>query len=432
MKPKNIILSGYVFKGLAIVLAAIAIALMLTSCGKAADKAAVAIVIDKGQNSQLADGADSCIEQAVHDVLCNGGYLSIVGASGQPQVICSKTVKEPGNTSKTALENRYKKDADFAEARSINDWTPNAEEVDLLKSVKLAADTLNSSEAKGCATRTMYIIAPGPSSAGLIDLTGRGRYGDLLAWDYDELIRRIAEDTTSGSIEAEGLPSLQGIRVVFMNFGAVAGTQVEIDPVNSAKIKDLWTHVLQSCGAEFDPKTGFQSVATGESVSVDHSKLPKVTPVVFEEALAVSTVSFDESVLAFNPNEDTYRDGQAYVDSVLAPYAESLVQTKAKVVILGTVAKEYGKEDGAYDLGRRRAERVKSDLARLGVDPDQLIVCSAGFDGVGIRVGNEIVDFYHDNYNSDGSFNETVATTNRAIHIIPLSMASDVIAKFSI
>ena len=49
-----------------------------------------------------------------------------------------------------------------------------------------------------------------------------------------------------------------------------------------------------------------------------------------------------------------------------------------------------------------------------------------------MNVGGTTVDFYHDNYNEDGSWNEDLARTNRAIHFFPKTLADDVIARFSI
>jgi len=428
MKNKNIILLGQVFKGLAIVLVAVSMAILLSSCGKAAEKAATAVIIDKGANSQLADGAAECLKQACDNTLKGGGHLTIIGASSHPQIICDRDVKEPGNSSKTALESRWEKDASFTEARGIDGWKPHAEEVDLLKAFKLAGDALHATD---CANRTIYVASPGTSSSGLFDLTGSGPYGDLLAWDFDELVSRIAKDTSSGSIEAEGLPDLAGIRIVWMGFGQITGgSQAEIPPDRIAQLKDLWTRLLVACGADFSP-SDFINCPVSE-IATDHSKLPKVTPIIFEETLGMHMVTFDESVLAFNPNEATYRDGDAYAKTILAPYADSLVQTKQKIVVLGTTAKEYGKEGGARDLGRQRAERVKEDLVELGVGESQITVCSAGFEGVDVRVGGKTVSFYTENYNTDGSWNESAARTNRAIHLINENLAGDVIARFSV
>ena len=114
---------------------------------------------------------------------------------------------------------------------------------------------------------------------------------------------------------------------------------------------------------------------------------------------------------------------------MLSPYAQSLALSGKAVVLLGTTAND-GDQSGCRALGLERAERVRDDLVRLGVDPSQITVVSAGYEGVSVRVGSTIVDFYHSNYRASGEWNEEVARTNRAIHVIPISMADEVLERF--
>lgn len=407
----------------------------MTGCSSAeasSEKKAVALVIDKGRNSALADGSSECAYQVFKPVISDGGYLVVDVVSSRPAIVCSNDVKPANNSTELAHENRWKKDGAFDSARNIDDQLPDAEEVDILKALKQVVCEFDTNAGE-YPDRTVYIASSGLQTCGILDFTGHGPYGNLLEWDYDSLLDRIAEDSSSGAVKAEALPNLTGIHVEWMGFGdLVAGAQCEIPTMQLAKLKDLWARTLTYCGADFDPEKDFVNcpLDSGESF-VDRTALPQVTPVVFGEALTTSTISFDENVLGFLPGEDLYSASQDYVESVLVPYADSLKKTGAKIVVLGTTAND-GDVLGCYDLGRRRAERVKSDLVSLGVRPEQVVVCSAGCEGANVRIGAETVDFYHDNFDSDGSWNESVAKTNRAIHFIPASLAENVIARFSV
>ena len=407
----------------------------LTGCSSAeavSELRAIALVIDKGATSALADGSAECAYEVFRPLVESGGYMVISAVSSEPTIVCSNAVKSAGNSTETALESRWQKDRAFEKARAIDDEMPSAEEIDILKALKQAAGELKDKAGAGY-SRTVYIASSGLQTCGVLDFTGNGPYGDILGWDFDTLLDRIAQDSSSGAIRAEALPDLTGVRVVWAGCGSLtAGAQCDIPDSKVAQIKDLWSRTLAYCGADFDSEKDFVNCPAPANVGrADRSLLPQVTPVVFDEALTVATVTFDESVLGFEPGDDIYREDDDYVAAVLGPYADALKQTGAQVAVLGTTAND-GDSAGCIDLGRRRAERVKGDLVAMGVSPGQLIVCSAGYEGVDVRIGGQAVDFYADNFDDGGEWNEDVAKGNRAIHLIPVALAGDVLARFSV
>jgi hypothetical protein len=73
---------------------------------------------------------------------------------------------------------------------------------------------------------------------------------------------------------------------------------------------------------------------------------------------------------------------------------------------------------------------VRDELVARGVDPERLVVASAGYEGTGVNVGTSVVDFYDNDQDAEGVQIEEIARTNRAVHIIPLEDAQEVLERF--
>ena len=239
---------------------------------------AIAIVLEKTQTCQLAEGAEPCVQQLLSDVIRDGGMYSITLASSKPETIAFTAVRANSNVSDPALRGRWERDNVFEIARNVDDYRPSYPEVDPLESMRLAAGTLCSDAAQTCNSKTLVYVGTAVPTAGLLDCTGGGKYSDVLEWDYDELVSAIVDSTSSDVARAEALPDLTGIHVVFVGFGRLtAGSQCEIPPERIAQLKSLWAKVLDACGAEFDPEVDFVEYGViAASSDVDLSEYPMV------------------------------------------------------------------------------------------------------------------------------------------------------------
>ena len=394
---------------------------------------AVAVVIGQTNNAPHLT-VDTNIRAIFEPVNKNGGYYSIFLASSKPVALGKPImVPAPTNTKAGALDGRWgDKNGLFRNVYLIDAAVPVAGEVDYLEAIRLAAASLNSAGALACDTRVLYIIGSGLSTSGeYINFTT-----GIINANYDVLVQdMVASTTAKGGNHAEALPNLSNIHVVWYGMGRLtAEPQMDVPSSYIAQMKELWTTVLFASGATFVSSDDFKDYIPEGGINSVASGYPAVTPVFFtptdtDDYLIQSMISFDENVLVFVPDSDEYLDPNQAA-SVVPPYAEALIKSRQTIVVLGTTAS--GDAASCRALGLQRANRFKQDLVVYGVNPDQIIVVSAGNEGIDVMVGNEFVDFYHEDRNHDTGLQiDEIAHGNRAVHIIPLDQATDVLARFS-
>lgn len=380
--------------------------LLMTEDSAGSETHAIAVVIADHTNNYHTPLDDPQIEQALKPLYRAGGYLSFISGEGEPRVLGSASIPSPPNPTEEALKRRYEdENGPFAFMRSL-DTTPISEEVDYLSAIKLAVATLHSEEAMACDTRTLYLInASGLSTEGeYIDFT-KG----ILECDYDVLVERMCADGALPDL------SLGDIAVVWSGLGKTASPQQDIPSKDIKRMNELWEKVLIASGSG---SIEFIDSLPGSLVNTVETH-PYVTTIPFAPVeLIDKPVQFAENLLGFLPWKAEYREGNEIARANLRPYAEALMRSGQKVIILGCA---YTDGEGDYiELGMDRALRVRDDLVAMGVPADQLTVVSAGCTGTQVMVGDEIYDF----------FDWDQPEYSRSVWLIPKDKGEDILARF--
>ena len=384
------------------------------------------IVIGQHANHPYISASDVVITAECEIVNENGGYLAVVLAGGDPEILgVPALIPYPSDPSYDALKRRYDApDGLFSAIHSIDTAVPATEEVDYLAAINTAAILIQGAVDRydGDTPLDVEMLVQGSG------LSTRGEYIDFtkdILYRYEGNYQALAEEMAA----AEALPNLSDIHIRWVGFGQVAAPQDRIPAMKVKAMKALWEAVLLAAGAE--SVTFIDSVPATEANTVDGG-YQWVTPIPFApaptaaEGIITSPVMFAENIIGFIPGLDIYRDGSdgtpgdVLAQRALSPFAEVLIATGQSVVILGCCWDD-GTGDGVV-LGGLRARHVYADLIRLGVPPEQLIVASAGNLGRSVHVGGETYDF----------FRADQPEYSRAVWLIPLDQADEVIDRFTI
>jgi len=398
----------------------------LAGCGDNTDAVpmgpAVAWVIGQHANSTHIQN-DAVIQSSMRVLNEKGGYLSLTLASSEPVAIGeSQFIKPPNNPSTEALAGRYQdRKGPFSALYGIDSAVPAAEEVDYLKSIRRAASTLQTEATDSYSEKRLYIVGSGLSTAGEYINFTKG----ILNMETESLLDRMVGD--------DALPDLSGIHVIWYGCGDLAAfPQMEIPARAIKQIKEIWTSVLVLAGAQFDQASGFLDYFSDGSINCVADGFPAVTPIVFtpldfDDLRLVNMATLPDSIFHFNGNSTEFVK-TAETDRILDDYAAALSANGQQVVLLGTTA--AGSVDQCRALGMGRALRVQDELISRGVAPENLTALSAGMEGRDVRIGDRVVDFYQPNFDAYGAWDEGIASMNRAVYIIPLELAADVLARF--
>lgn len=199
--------------------------------------------------------------------------------------------------------------------------------------------------------------------------------------------------------QIEMLPDLKGCEVHWYGIGRVGGAQPELKPNVKSNLKLFWKIILEKAGAEVN----YHSVnkLKGEL----DSALPVVSTVFFDDAVALS-----ESLLGFKAGTDEFlTNSEAKRKRVLQPFvSEGNVNG---LLLVGTTSSDgvIGKVTG-LNLSKKRADKVKQELVKLGVPADKIDILPLGT-GSHKYNPNEIV---HGAYFADSK----AANTNRRVYIM--------------
>ena len=375
------------------VLLSLAVLFGLTSCGDSADDMTavdLAIIVGCHNNAPTPALQSSTVQESIQKSTASYGSVCVIVNDGSPFVAADYEVSAPTAN----LSGAKRKEIAQAQAAQITavmtESRAETPEVDTLAAITLAARALEGAEGE----RFMVVMDSGLSTTGYVDFTDNLLYAEPKAViDYLE--------------RTKALPDLNGIEVVWVGLGDVAGDQDQLTPSNLEGLKELWFAILDCAGAE---SVNFASDLPNGTPQAQN--LPYVTPVeILEEAafdmgeLDFSVpVVFHEDKILFLPDSAQLADQEAAGD-ILLPIADYMTaHPEFELLVAGTTATAGSNEDCKV-LSEARAEVVAEALTALGVDRAQI----AGTVGLGYEHPYHIPDI-----GEDGSQNEN-APKNRSV-----------------
>jgi outer membrane protein OmpA-like peptidoglycan-associated protein len=365
--------------------------LALTGCGAAADteQQNCAIVYANRQNSAA---SPTLAQAAIEDVVSTSGYLDVIRADGSPaSSIVTGTYL--GSESENDSTRTYENQAQLNNAlQAVYDTTAEAEEVDIVAAVEVAARSLASpKEGKN----TIVIVDSGISTKGIVDFTEDG----MIDADPDKFASYLKDNGL--------LPNLSGVdAIVWYGFSDVADEQEAMPNNAKTQMQEIYAAVFKAAGVA---NVSFDS-AIGPTTDTPTSSLPKVTtvdmPATPKFSGAGTTVKLTQAQLSFEGNSAEFTDeAESRAKQVLSEYAEALAADKNLTVdIRGYTATTADCPNGDSVLAQQRADKVKSVLCELGADQSQITAKGMGAGPVSDR-------------DSSGKQIETLAAQNRYVEL---------------
>lgn len=353
-------------------LAAILFTIGFTGCNSPKEtEVALAIVVGSHSNSMDIPVNSGTIKDALYDSCYSYGSVSFTYVDGNPKMYYRCDIPEPevsglSSSKKQSIANGYVNQL----LNQMKQAKPVVSEVDTLKAVRQAAMSI--ADVSDNQEKVMIIMDSGLSTVGYLDFT-KG----FLNADTDSIVEALRQ--------AEALPDMNNIRVLWMYSGQTAYPQKELSERQKNKLKDIWSSVLIAGGAK---EVIFTSDIASESTD---NTYPIVSIVDVEEQKIdwddenwniidepIDTIVLDSAYVNFIGNKAEFKDYDMAVES-LENVAEQLISySNNKMYVIGTTAS--GDKDFCQQLSVDRAEAVKNILVSYGVKESQLITVGLGFE----------------------------------------------------
>jgi OmpA-OmpF porin, OOP family len=309
--------------------------------------------------------------------------IMVVGVSGLPRTLHREKITTRCDSDRAceAFHRDYVKKINSL----LGEVKADSAEADTLGAILEAARQLENVDGP----KQIIVIDNGLQTTGQLRMQAPGAFGV----DPDELAKQLRAD--------DRMKTLDGIHILLTGIGSYAEPQAQLPGEMVAKLEALWRSILRDAGAEVSVDT---TNLRGSAIS----GLPAVTVVHEDEPVAMpptGCVRLREDQVGFLPNQATLRD-PAKAKDVLTPIAAELRRKRISATVTGTTALP---ENPPYPLSLARAKTVIDILVGLGVKRSALTPV-----GVGINFQG-----YDPPYNSDRSFNETMAVRNRLVIVAP-------------
>ncbi len=333
------------------------------------------------------------LDNAIYLACRTYGEINVIVSEGIPEIQSNIKLTKPAKN----VDNKKHDEIAQSNATAVKNLLPTLKaktgEVDLLRSIDLAADALHSSSSS---RRQLYIYDSGLCTTG------------VLSQLTDDYIGAEPEEIADKLDLMGALPELEGVTVIWQGIGCVSGEQKALPASVKNKLENMWDVILRRAGAEVEFDT--MPVSGAES-----SELPQVTVLEFEEDKLVITdkgfVKFDDKTLKFKPDSAEFVDEDS-AKTVLKPVADQLISTPSLVVFIAgttaTVGVTAETPVTGIELSEQRAAACRDILIEMGVPASQ-IKCK-GFGCADNILRTEDLD-------ADGNLIEEKAALNRAIYI---------------
>jgi hypothetical protein len=264
-------------------------------------------------------------------------------------------------------------------------------ETNLLKAIGVAADTfLNDSS-----TKTIYVLSNGLQTSGEINMVEDMPQTEAQAISLAKQLE-----------QSNALPDLQGASVEWFGMGSIQSTSNQ-PAINEQTIKVLdafWTEVIKLSGGEITKRVnevGYKAPPANSYQTAPVASLP---------TSCLITLNEDDGV-RFNPGVTTFVNAakaKSAAESVVAELNEN--DCTGSIKVTGYVASGVDKDK--YNAAEVEKGKALS-LARA--EAFAALIKAAGWDGniKAIGGGKGSVD----DWNADGTFNETKGKSNRKVVI---------------
>lgn len=369
-------------------------------------KLALSVVVGMHSNAMAIPMNAASIKEIIYKSCYSYGSVSFVSVDGNPKVYYQTDIPEPksgglSQNKKESIANGYVDQLLY----EMNNYSPTVGEVDTLKAIQQAAFVLQGNDES--TDKVMIVMDTGISTVGYLDFT-KG----LLRADTDSIVDALKK--------ADAIPSLNGIKVIWMFIGQTASPQEELSERQKAKLKEIWSAVLSAGGAsEIDFTTDIAS-------DIPIEQYPAVSPVdveersieVSEESLEpvdivieqpIETVVLDNTSVNFVGDKAIFLEEELAMEHIEALAVELLSHPNNKVYVIGTTAS--GGKEFCEQLSIARAQTVVNALISLGVPQTQLIPMGLGFH-----------DPWHvDDLDDNGNQVEEMACQNRKVLIVDVN-----------
>lgn len=380
---------------------------LLTGCSSSENtEIALAVVVGKHGNAMEIPLNAPSIKEAIYNSCYTYGSVAFVAVDGKPKVYYQANIPEPEaggltESKKQSLANGYTEQL----LSEIQQAYPEVAEVDTLKAIQQAAFTLQGSSES--ADKVMVIMDSGLSTVGYLDFT-KG----LLEADVESIVEALKE--------AEAIPNLQDVSIVWMFNGQTASPQQELSERQKKKLQEIWTAILLEGGAK---EVSFASDIASElseeafpvvslvdveerSINVDAEEITPVEIIIDEP---IDTVILDNTSVQFIGDKAVFVDKELAMTHIKELAEQLLMNPDNKVYVIGTTAS--GNREFCNQLSIDRAQNVTDALIALGVPSNQLIPMGLGFD-----------DPWHVNdLDANGRQIEPLACQNRKVLIVDVN-----------
>lgn len=264
-------------------------------------------------------------------------------------------------------------------------------ETNLLKAIGVASDTFLNDSSK----KTIYVLSNGLQTSGEINMVEDMPQTEAQAVSLAKQLE-----------QANALPDLQGASVEWFGMGSIQSTDNQ-PAINEQTIKVLdafWTEVIKLSGGELNYRVnevGFEAPPANAYQTSAVSSLP---------TSCLITLNEDDGV-RFNPGVTTFVNqakAKKAADAVVSELNEN--DCTGSITVTGYVAS--GVDKGKYNAAEIKAGKSLS-LARA--EAFAALIKSAGWNGKIKAVGGGKGPV--EDWNADGTFNETKGKSNRKVVI---------------
>lgn len=332
-------------------------------------KRAVCIVVGNTANSEGLNLKSRLVSDTTYDVIRNYGFIAAVSVDGNPEVVFMNDY-DIKDKFKNASEERLTMDAEkkqYSTLLAIQDIIANDAEVDYLKGLTLAVETLSSLD--GYDSKEIIVLGTGLSTTGIMDFRN-----NLLSAEPEIVVDQLRE--------RKAIPDFSGITVSWQHLGKVAYPQQSLTPSQLNRLKELYKSLITRGGGKFiakDMPTNPTEKTSYPSVSL--VELPSDVPIAYEMKNVMdfkTPVALGEEQVRFIPDKAEYIK-PAEATATIKPIAEYMLNedTKITLLLVGCIAGDTNSDYGD-ELSQNRANKVKSTLVKFGVPETRLIAKGMG------------------------------------------------------
>lgn len=331
-----------------------------------AEKTAVCYVIANTANSKGLNFNTPLVQDTVYSTIRNYGYIAVVNADGNPEVVHAASYDIP-NSHKGASKEKLDTDARSKATNvimSMQGLVADDPEVDYHKSLTLAVRALAS--LNGYDSKEVIVVGNGLSTIGVLDFNK-----NLICAEPNTIVNLLKEKSE--------IPDFSGLTVYWQQLGDTETPQKDLTAAQKIKLQDIYSGIVEAGGGEFCYN---EVIANPVNKDIDYPsvtpvELPDETPIEFEK-----NDTFKEPVVIPEEKVGFVADKAIYlkpdeVKKTLNPIAQCIIKNKIKILLCGTTAGDNN-DDYALSLSRQRAEKVKETLVELGVDESLIIAVGLG------------------------------------------------------